>query len=537
VSGEDATATVGVNVQPFVTGIQQLVPAGQDAANKSAKVMSDTYSAEFGKIVQVGAAAARRVGGEFGSLGTDISRVIRPLASISPELAAIGASAVAVGAVGIAIDSMATAAQSAAQQLDKLGVVFDPTARADIDAYTKAQQDLSIALDNTKITMGSGFAEALGIVDSAFAQDLNYLTRFVDKIGTATLDVTGLRGELDKLAKAVGADPTAASNQNAFTAMLQDQIKAQPAVDAAFTAQINGQKRLNDTVREGVLARDRLAQADNAWALKDMLQTADAVVAQDKYVQAAKDAALAQQKSLSDAGRYWDDFTAQVDSDLGDLKTAITDVDRQIGQSLDEWERQRAQAFLDVANQNVNSITSVTQLEIDSIQQRVDAGQKLTVAQAAQGNAALDLQEGLAIAQAGIQATMAGLGTYAELAPFLTPLGAAAVATATSAAAYAAAVAGIVAHEPAQFHAGSSPYAVDPQGAADSAIAAKGGSVDTSHGSDSGVGRAGQGPQAPGGKGNVDRTRGGGQIDFSPEASRLLRWKHRAGKRDPRGRR
>jgi hypothetical protein len=136
---------------------------------------------------------------------------------------------------------------------------------------------------------------------------------------------------------------------------------------------------------------------------------------------------------------------------------------------------------------------------------------------------------------------MIGIETFAALLPFVTPAGipiAAGIATATGAAAFASAVAGIVAHEPAQFHAGSSPYAVDPQGAADSAIAAKGGSVDTSHGSDSGVGpNMAQGPQAPGGKGNVDRTRGGGQIDFSPEASRLLRWKHRAGKRDPRGRR
>jgi hypothetical protein len=599
VSGEDATATVGVNVQPFVTGIQQLVPSAQDAATKSAKVMSDTYSAEFSKISTIGAAAARQVGGEFGRLGSDINRIIKPLTMIAPELGAIGAAAVVVGGTALAIRGMADAAVSADAELTKLGIHFDPEATANIAAYTKAQKELQIVWDETKVSSGSGIALAMATIDTAFATDIGTIERWLGDAVKVTDQIKAMETAIPRaaglmaspLSNAVapgtgGTAPvdmmttstmTAAEAQSEYVQSLQDQVKLEPTLAKEINDRIAAIKKTN---QEQKIADqiDFAHQQQAAAATKQLTQTYnqlhDAILGPREQIQAeyqqtidkieqwkadgadlvlvhkAEAAALdlelrklhdydfAQEQMFHHADRAWDDYYAKLDAGLADLKVAVADADRAITKAQIAMYARATEASAASTAQILGNIASVESTEVQSLQNRINMGDELTAAQVRQGNEAIRTQRDLSILQAGISSSLAGLSTYTALtSEFVPPPIAAGIAGGVAISSFAAAVAGIEAGRPAFFK--YQGFGADQAAPAsgEQIVSAKGGSVDTSHGSDSGVGRAGQGPQAPGGKGNVDRTRGGGQIDFSPEASRLLRWKHRAGKRDPRGRR
>src|SRR6185312_14769065 len=98
---------------------------------------------------------------------------------------------------------------------------IDRGAQAEIAAYAKAQENLSTDLDRLKVSAGSGFAEAFAIVDQAFATDIQWLSKWADKLAGANAGVGTMKTALDSLAAEVGIDPKVIQAQAEYEAILQ----------------------------------------------------------------------------------------------------------------------------------------------------------------------------------------------------------------------------------------------------------------------------------------------------------------------------
>jgi microcompartment protein CcmL/EutN len=571
------------------TAADQALAASSTAANKTAKSMSDSYTAEFNKITSVGAFAARQVGGEFGKLGTDVNRIVKPLTMVSAELGAIGAAAVGVGAVGYAMASLARSADEADKQLEKLGIRVDSGAQANIEAYRKAQQNLTVQIDETKVAVGSGFAEAFAILDQAFATDLGWVTKYAEKIASTKVDVILLHTALDGLAKAVGIDPKAAQAEAEYTAMLEYQgtvVLPKNAEELRQLIEAQNKSVQGDKEADQILASLNQQRATATEQLKTLTASmnrelldpqgqiiADLTDRYDKIGQIASktgetaqvsaaytEASLVAENRLTHAQderiaaiekeeKAWADLIWKFKHDSADLQAEVKkDTDtltleiKTGAGAIDLYLQGVAGQEDQLTAQILGNIATVEQGYVTSLQNRINAGQQLTDAQIRQGNEAIVAQKALSEVQAGISATLAGLATYTALVmEFVPPPVAAGFGVAVTASSFAAAVAGIESGSPAFFSypssEGSGDVRQNGQGQPGFDSTTGQGIVKTTpnvQGDDSGP------VSSPkGGQGAQNRSRNGPDyvVGIDPATSRLVIRTNRPGKRDRRSHR
>jgi len=507
------------------------------AAERAAATAAREFETGFNKIKQSAASAFSQIGGQFGTLGGVVFDVLEPLSEVSGGLVAIGAGAAVVAGVGYAMYSLGGAAAAATKELQELGFTVDRRALKDLAAYTDGQAHLTTEIDKVTSALGGPLAEEIGIVDQAVATSLQWMAKWAGQISDTAENITGIRGELDKLAKAVGNDPVLAANKAAYIEMVNQQIALEPVLAKELEENTKRVLDRGKAEQAGIgIAQDH-QRATAAWALADMEATAAQVAAADKQIMAIRETESERERSYAAAKRTMDDFVSSTQRGLDQLTVATDDAVRDLGQTWKDYYRDRLRAEAHFADGVIGSIGDIAQADVDMVQARLDAGEKLSAGTLRQANLALEVAEAAAISQAGIAATLVGIETYAALIPFLTPFGAAVAGSIAGSLSFGAAVAGIEVHRPPNFEAPGRQGHQDP-GVNHVQNEDGGSATDTTTGS--GGGKSQQNDALDVGdrsrRGTTDRSSHGATLGLSPEASRLFRELRRAGKRDHRGR-
>lgn len=555
----------------------QAVTSGWAAAAKSiqsSQVVSqlETVSALF---IQVGGSVSRAASLITSSIRpvATVGSVLQSVGGSAGFAAAgvaglVGTTAAAAGGAAL----LASAASSAVAELEKMHQEVDPAARAQIVAYRAAHQDLTIALDKLKVAVGSGLAEDIATIVEAAAGGVASFTRWYQSTEGARNALAGLRDEVANftsfgLFSAVtdGIDDMAAAAEDAKVSVdglssadifggsakdqaalraheLQNQAKAareaaqamaqlrqedqqlvqEQAARIAATNQLDDvTARLNRTMlgdREQILA-DYDEQIEKIVQLGEKSRDLDAANAAAAAAEQARDRKLhdlsvQHTRDIVASTRAWQDLITTTERSAEDATTAIKGMLREMARESSAAQLQLGQDAAQTAAGVLGNLATVTGGIVDSYEARRQAGETFSQAEAAAGNRALQQQKYLSLAQAGISATLAGIGTYTALVAELVPPPAAAIAAGiVTASSYAAAASGINAGTPAFFTYPAPPGTsynggmvdTNGDGSADTpgAIAAKGGSVQRPGGGDVGSGassRTGRGSSLPRGQ-------------------------------------
>src|SRR5688572_18929814 len=168
-----------------------------NTADKAAKAVGSTFSAEFGKIGGAAGAMSSVVGGSFGQLGSLANSAVKPLVEVTAGLSGISGGLVAVaGSAGLAVGAavgvvgvvrdMADAALAARDRLQELGVEIDAESTANLQSYQAATADLAIAYDQLQVAVGGELAGDLAEVASAAANGIRHFIAARDAVGEYT---------------------------------------------------------------------------------------------------------------------------------------------------------------------------------------------------------------------------------------------------------------------------------------------------------------------------------------------------------------
>lgn len=541
----------------------QAVTSGWAAAAKSiqsSQMVSqlETVSALF---IQVGGSVSRAaslitssirpvatVGSVLQSVGGSAGFAAAGIAGL------VGTAAAAAGGAAF----LASAASSAVDELEKLHQEVDPAARAQIVAYRAAHRDLTVALDKLKVAVGSGLAEDIGTIVEAAAGGVASFTRWYQSTEGARNALAGLRDEvsnfvsfglfgqvtqgLDDLAGAaedakVSVDGLTSADIFGGSAKEQAALRAHELANQAKAARESAQEmaklrqadqqlvqeqaariaatsqldditaRLNRTLlgdKEQILS-DYDEQIDRIVTLGEKSHDLDAANAAAAAAEQARDRklhdlAVQHQRDIEAATRAWDDLITTTQRSAEDATTAIKGMLREMSRESSEAQLQLGTDAAQTTAGILGNLATVQGGIVDSYEARRQAGETFSQAEAAAGNAAIERQKYLSLAQAGISATLAGIGTYTALVAELVPPPAAAIAGGlVTAASYAAAASGIRAGTPAFFtypapsdtsYNGGGLVDTNGDGSGDTpgAIAGKGGSVQRPGGGDVGSG-------------------------------------------------
>lgn len=457
----------------MVNALTKQYAKAEAAAKKAAKTTEKEWEKSVDKIDGISEKLANKLGGPFAQVSDLWQDVLKPIGEATEGLGAAGAAAAtaggafvvgtaAVGGLALGMTALASAAKDAHDRLAEQGVAMGPNARADLAVYAKGQNELSIALDKIKVTLGGGLARDLGKLDDELARGVGIIDRYALRSEDANDNISLGEDLLNRLYHRLGyadtsIDKLSASTKDAteqgfrFNDMIADQIATQPKATAELMDQVKGMQHAESVTRDGALAKAELAKETREWALADMEATAAGVVAADKQKQAFHDQEQVQAAMFRAAKRGWDDYTHNVELDNQELAQAVKDSLKAQAEAFKQYQIDRTKAQLQYASQITESIGSIAQSDADAIQRRIDGGDKLTRAQIDQANAALEIAKDAALLQAGVTSTMIGLETWAQLSPFLTPFGAALAGSIAAASSYAAAAYGIATSQPAKF--------------------------------------------------------------------------------------
>lgn len=181
----------------LVTNLTKQYKKAEVAAKKSADATKQAFSSNLQKISGSAAGAAAALGGTFGQIGAAAQGVLKPLAEVGLTMGPAGAigigaaaAVVAMGLVATASVAMANSAVEARGRLADLGVVIGGEAATDLDAYSAATRDLSIAMDHLRVAVGSEIAGELAIFARTAADGITAVASLKDEIVTVA-DVIG----------------------------------------------------------------------------------------------------------------------------------------------------------------------------------------------------------------------------------------------------------------------------------------------------------------------------------------------------------
>jgi hypothetical protein len=427
-----------------------------------------------------------QVGGNVSRVASIVTSSIRPLATMNEMMKAMGVSALQLGApvavaggfaaVAFGAKMLADTGVEAANALDKMGVTVDPEAQAKLKAYTAAQSDLSRAMNELKVAVGSELAEPLAVIIHGFAdlvdafrgvrEQAEWARSVFDDFHRAFVALTTLG--LSELTRAWYDEEAAnqAANREAETTIWQSAlvVGALTAEKEALLDVIEGkrQQRLADEAdaeakRLAAEATRKAAEAQRVLLAEIASTIAEGSKLHTMYLQAQDD--------LNDLRLAADNF---MDSEFfGEgYQNQIKAMQDATDQAFDDWSdkmAQRRMIYAQLTADAAGDISSLTGHIVDAYQTRIDAGEKLTAAEIESANAARAASVAFALIQAGIASALVGINTYAQLTSVMVPApAAAAIATVTAGLAYASAATGIVMGTPPVFESNDRGYDGNP---------------------------------------------------------------------------
>lgn len=458
-----------ITITGDVTGVSTALGETEAKAEKTATAVGTGFSSEFNKASGAGAAFAGALGGPFAKIGSLANSALKPIlelgtgvGGLAGGLTALGGVAAfglgAVAAVGFGLRDMAEAAGAADDRLVKLGLQVaggDPGIRE----YRGATKDLGIAFDELTDAVGGPVAEDLTKVAAAAAYGVRSFTDAYEKLqpyveelqffARVIGDVTSLG--LLELARAT-LDFGAAANQaevdqkNLTEAEEADLQAKQDEKDAQQAMVIGAYQQANADRESTAALKERTAAEKAAKAQHDLVMSAriahwqdDAEAEQAASDQEDADAAATRARMLADNQAIVDGSQEILDTRVADDDAATANAKKNAGQL--------AQIFGGAALQMLSSLQQVDQATISSFQARVSSGKHVSDQEILQARAAHDRIEAESIIQAGVQATLSGLGMITALSPIM-GLAAIPVGITIAAGLFGAATAAIVAGSP-----------------------------------------------------------------------------------------
>jgi hypothetical protein len=484
-----------------------------------------------------------QLGGSVSQVASIATSAIRPLATLTAAMgpaglagaAALLAGPAALGASVYALRTLGEGAVSAAAELRDLGYSIGPEATAQLDQYEYGTSQLSQAMDELAVAVGSGAAETLGDLAEIVATGVRSLTDAYE--ATATL-----RAELQLVGEAAGTVATLGLYQLA-AALWDEALAAGDAAEAtglyanAWGAVENDAKQAEiEGARQNALARKAEAAETAAAAAAAREMAAAMREAEAAEREAAKASAATRAEMMA-----WLDTSAEQEAQARDATAALwemryammaghgavaesaeqaTDAIEEVGAAARARE---VTAWASTVSLAADAAGRLTDLWVGSYEDRIAAGEELTAEEARQYRTGLAAGKVAAIAAAGAQATVAGVGVIASLSPYLGPA-AVPVGVAIGAGLFAASAAAIAAERPMDYSVSSAGTTPAEQGAQRDAL----GIDDTpSQGeiTPSGGGKPGADP------GVTSRSGGGMTLTLDPRLRALRVVTERAGKR------
>lgn len=475
---------ITANTAGAVAALKQVQNTGQQAASSIATNFTNAAralnSSPLISTAETISALFIQMGGPVARVASVVTSMIRPVAvlgtafgSLVGPVAALAAPAGGLVAAAFGLNAITSSAVEAADRLEKLGVTIDNRAAVNLHTYTAATDDLSVALDELRVAVGSDVAADLATLASATAGVVRWFTQaredareFAETMQTALRIAVDI-GTLTLSEHALALIDTAAAANKVADA---EERVTQTTLDAEAA-----QRKMLVTL--GLLVSEEDEDRD---AKERQRQAAVALRAEEEHAKLVMDARIAAWHASADAADQAADDEVQAILRVRQAQAAAYDAQQaeldaimlqrqQDSQQSEADAREKAirekQVYLGLAESAIGSIQSITDTALIGYEQRIAAGEELRAKDARNANAALAAYEVAAIGQAGISSALAGINAFASLTAIeLNPFTAAATATAMSLASFTAAVYSIHAHKPFDYqpvrHAGG--YGSDP---------------------------------------------------------------------------
>lgn len=432
------------------------IKAAKDAAaaqEKAAKEAAREVQTQTNATKDLIKKAAESVGGPIGMLGNLAVEATEKFGSFGLA-AGLGAGAagqalVLAGAayqVGTVLYGLADGTVAARDELNKLGYSISDQAEHDIKMYERGSEDLTVALDNLQVDGFSGLASEIGVVKKALGDNLTWLAKNASALNTWGDSIIDRLPGLSLLRDGIRY------GESSVYHALTDTTRAILEQETAWKEYGPTMEQLTDSggpVGKMLTMWDKLAKEAPEVNADIAERLADETAAAERALHLAVVKMIADWKAVQAAM----DLDAQFDA----IDAAVVESQHSISESLEQSEKTykdytkaRNTAELDAATQAADAVSGINQAYLDYVDSRLAAGENLTRGEAKAANSALAVNEAIAIGQAGIQATMAGLGMIANLSPFIGPA-AIPVGIGIASGLFAASVAGIVANQPFKY--------------------------------------------------------------------------------------
>ena len=383
-------------------------------SSKAAAQMARDFDKGLGSIKASAEKLSSMIGGPVGQvadIALDLGEKMTGTAgAIGGAGAAAGGAAVAVLAVGAAMKGLADASVDALKRLEETGdaATLPNEARASVQAYQAATQDLSVAMDRLTVLMGAGITPALSTMTGVVTEAINTFAYLATEAGRAGSSIHALREAAETMVRinlavstlliseamialSGSADQAAASledvaaaqavldeHMSAAESVIEIQERAMLAMTGATDAQIRMSEELGKvdqvtaryiaTLDRTIPAEDALARAaeNSAEVYKELVirkreaeraaeaeskaqrKVADTTTAAAESAREAED----QARRLAEAVADLSDQSAALTVNMGTAAMVIDTTGAELPAVTTQWQRasQAVQEFAESAN-------------------------------------------------------------------------------------------------------------------------------------------------------------------------------------------